>query len=81
MDTTLANLANPLEQAVSLRRTSNDLFGPAVTDPTSVVAWLGYDSPNAAQAGQDDNAQAGARELVGFVDDLRAGHTGARPPR
>jgi pimeloyl-ACP methyl ester carboxylesterase len=46
-----------------------------------VVAWLGYDSPDGAHAGFDGKAQAGALELVGFVDDLRAGHTGERPPR
>jgi hypothetical protein len=81
MDTTLANVANPLSNAVHLRRTSDDLAGEAVTDRTSVVAWLGYDTPNAAQAAFDDKAQAGAPELVSFVDDLRAAHAGARPPR
>jgi hypothetical protein len=81
MDNTLANIANPLSNAVNLRRTSDDLAGPAVTDRTSVVAWLGYDTPNLAEVGFDDKAQAGAPELVGFVDDLRAGHTGAQPPK
>jgi hypothetical protein len=81
MDNTLANIANPLGDAVNLRRTSDDLAGPAVTDRTSMVAWLGYDTPNTAQVGLDDNAQAGAPELVGFVDDLHAAHVGGRPPR
>jgi Alpha/beta hydrolase len=81
MGNTLANIANPLSNAVNLRRTSDDLAGPAVTDRTSVVAWLGYDSPNAAQVALDGNAQAGAPELVGFVDDLRTAHTAAKPPR
>jgi Alpha/beta hydrolase len=81
MGNTLANIANPLSNAVNLRRTSDLLAGPAVTDRTSLVAWLGYDAPNAAQVALDDNAQAGAPELVSFVEDLRAAHTGARPPR
>jgi Alpha/beta hydrolase/Proteins of 100 residues with WXG len=81
MDNTLANIHNPLSNAVSLRRTSDDLAGEAVTDRTSVVAWLGYDTPNAAQVAFDDQAQAGAPELVRFVDDLRAAHTGTQPPR
>jgi hypothetical protein len=81
MGNTLANIANPLSNAVNLRRTSDVLAGPAVTDRTSVVAWLGYDSPNAAEVALDDNAQAGAPELVSFVDDLRAAHTDAQPPR
>ncbi|HEX2404940.1 MAG TPA: alpha/beta hydrolase, partial [Acidimicrobiia bacterium] len=77
MDTTLANIANPLRNAVNLRRTSDSLAGPVVTDRTSMVAWLGYDTPSATQVGFDGKAQAGAPELVGFVDDLRATHTGA----
>jgi hypothetical protein len=81
MGNTLANIANPLDNAVNLRRTSDRLAGRAVTDRTSLVAWLGYDSPDGAQAGFDDLAQAGAPGLVGFVDELRAAHTGARPPR
>jgi hypothetical protein len=81
MGNTLANVANPLDNAVNLRRTSDDLAGPAVTDRTSVVAWLGYDSPNTAQAAFDGNAQAGAPQLVRLVDDLRAAHTGTLPPR
>jgi uncharacterized protein YukE len=81
MDNTLANIANPLGNAVNLRRTSDDLAGPAITDRTSLVAWLGYDSPNAAQVAFDDNARAGAPELAGYVDELRAAHTGAQPPR
>jgi Alpha/beta hydrolase len=81
MDNTLTNINNPLGNAVNLRRTSDDLAGEAVTDRTSVVAWLGYDSPDAAQVAFDDKAQAGAPELVRFVDDLRAAHTGAQPPR
>jgi Alpha/beta hydrolase len=81
MDTTLANIANPLRNAVNLRRTSDSLAGPVVTDRTSMVAWLGYDTPSATQVAFDGKAQAGAPELVGFVDDLRATHTGAQPPR
>jgi uncharacterized protein YukE len=81
MGNTLANIANPLSDAANLRRTSDGLAGQAVTDRTSVVAWLGYDSPNTAQVAFDDKAQAGAPELVGFVDDLRAAHTGGQPPR
>jgi hypothetical protein len=53
----------------------------AVTGRTSLVAWLGYDTPNAAQVAFDGKAQARAPELVGFVDDLRATHTGGQPPR
>jgi uncharacterized protein YukE len=81
MDNTLANVANPLRNAINLRRTSDDLAGRAVTDRTSVVAWLGYDSPNITQVPFDDKARAGAPALVGFVDELRASHTGAQPPR
>jgi hypothetical protein len=81
MDTTLANIANPLRNAVNMRRTSDSLAGPVVTDSTSMVAWLGYDTPSATQVAFDGKAQAGAPELVGFVDDLRATHTGAQPPR
>jgi hypothetical protein len=81
MDTTLANIANPLRNAVNLRRTSDSLAGPVVTDRTSMVAWLGYDTPSATQVAFDGKAQAGAPELVDFVDDLRATHTGAQPPR
>jgi hypothetical protein len=81
MDTTLANIANPLRNAVNLRRTSDNLAGPAVTDRTSMVAWLGYDTPNATQVALDGKAQAGAPELVGFVEDLRATHTGRQPSR
>jgi hypothetical protein len=81
MDTTLANIANPLDNAVSLRRTSDRVAGPAITDRISVVAWLGYDAPNAAQVGFDGNARAGAPALVGFVDELRASHAGTQPPR
>jgi Alpha/beta hydrolase len=81
MDNTLANIDNPLSDAANLRHTSDVRAGPAVTDRTSVVAWLGYDAPNITQVGFDDKAQAGAPELVGFVDDLRAAHTGAQPPR
>jgi pimeloyl-ACP methyl ester carboxylesterase len=81
MDNTLANINNPLSDAANLRHTSDILAGPAVTDRTSVVMWLGYDAPNAKQVLTDGKAQAGAPELVGFVDDLRAAHTGAQPPR
>jgi Alpha/beta hydrolase len=81
MGNTLRNFPNPLGDAAILRRTSGDLAGPAVTDRTSVVAWLGYDSPDAAQVALDDQAQAGAPELVGFVEELRAAHAGTQPPR
>jgi uncharacterized protein YukE len=81
MGNTLANFNNPLSNAANLRRTSDRLADRAVTDRTSVVAWLGYDSPNTAQVAFDDKAQTGAPELVGFVDELRAAHTGAQPPR
>jgi hypothetical protein len=81
MGNTLANITNPLDNAVSLRRTSDRVAGPAVSDRTSVVAWLGYDAPNTAQVAFDSNARAGAPDLVGFVDDLRASHTGTQPPR
>jgi hypothetical protein len=81
MGNTLANIANPLDNAVNLRRTSDRVAGQAVTDRTSVVAWLGYDSPNTAQVAFDGNARAGAPELVGFVDELRAAHSGTQPPR
>ena len=81
MDTTLANIANPLSNAVNLRRTSDDLASPAVTDRTSMVAWLDYDTPNITQVAHDDKAQAGAPELVSFVEELRASHSGTQPPR
>jgi hypothetical protein len=81
MGNILANIANPLSDAANLRHNSDILAGPAVTNGTSMVAWLGYDSPNTAQVAFDDKARAGAPELVSFVDDLRAAHNGERPPR
>jgi alpha/beta hydrolase family protein len=65
MDTTLRNFRNPLSDAATLRRTSDDLAGPAVTDRISVVAWLGYDTPNDAQVAFDDKARAGAPSWSG----------------
>jgi pimeloyl-ACP methyl ester carboxylesterase len=81
MDTTLANIHNPLSNAVNVRRTSDDLVGRAVTDRTSIVAWLGYDTPGTRQVAFAGKAQAGAPGLVSFVEDLRAAHAGGQPPR
>jgi hypothetical protein len=52
------------------------------THPTSVIAWMGYDAPNAftdQTLFNPANARAGAHQLTADIESLRAAHSGSQP--
>jgi uncharacterized protein YukE len=84
MGTTIDNFGRTLTNAANLHAEVRDLYAdqPAAAHAahaTAVVAWLGYDAPDPAQAVDDRLARQGAPELRRFVDGLRTTHDGARP--
>jgi pimeloyl-ACP methyl ester carboxylesterase len=48
-------------------------------ESTAVVAWMGYDAPDFATVGSDDQAEAGAKLLAGDVRDIQTTRAGNPP--
>jgi hypothetical protein len=70
-------MANQLDDFSALAEDSRRL-ARAAGPGTAVVAWLGYDAPNARQVSTDARAKAGAATLQSFIVGLRATATGAQ---
>jgi murein DD-endopeptidase MepM/ murein hydrolase activator NlpD len=69
----LSNFAGTLGKAANLRETVFRRHGPDVSNKTSTIAWLGYDSPESIFDAIDrGEANAGAKRLKTFVERLRS---------
>ena len=77
----LDNFEKTLSKAANLRETVFRRMGAPVSDRTSTIAWLGYDTPESvADAVDPGEAMAGAKylkEFVGSLRRLREGESGA----
>jgi alpha/beta hydrolase family protein len=75
--TTLSSIDGNLESADRLHRSAIHGTDPA-REQTSVITWLGYDTPNdLLSATDDDPARAASADLTRFQHGLRESHEGA----
>jgi len=71
--TELDDMPGQINRAGNLQRTADDLTAGVAGD-VAVIAWLGYDAPEIANAMGGGRAEQGAPLLDSFVNGLRASH-------
>lgn len=77
VDSRLGAIHDEIGRAERLREAAGLAAGdPGVAERTSVIAWVGYDSPNLVGATSTSAAEAAAPALDRFQDGLRATHVG-----
>lgn len=73
----LATIGDDIGRAENLRVAAGNAAADSTTyGQTSVIAWVGYDAPNTADANWDAAAVEAAPKLDRFEDGLRATHIG-----
>ncbi|MEV6630175.1 alpha/beta hydrolase [Actinoplanes sp. NPDC051470] len=78
VDTRLGTIDGEIGRAERLRAAAGEVSAdPAVAAQTSVIAWVGYDTPTIDGAIWAAPAEAAAPALDRFQDGLRATHNGA----